>query len=83
MKANFSEIEDAFMFVSMGQPYEHIAYLSKKTGKIYYHSEYADDMDELPEDIDDPKYAAIPHKRELGLGKKLALKFAYNFWLPP
>jgi len=79
MEINFSEIEDAFMFVSMGQPYEHMAYLSKESGEIYYHSEYGDNPEELPEDIDDPIYTAIPHKKDLGLGKNLALEFAYKF----
>lgn len=75
---NLSNIEDAFMFVSEGQPYEHMAYISKENGEIYYHSEYGD-FDELPEDIDDPKYVAIPHKKELGLGKNLVLKFAHKY----
>ncbi len=79
MGINFNEIEDAFMFVSMGQPYEHMAYLSKESGEIYYHSEYGDNPEELPNDIDDPIYVAIPHKKELGLGKNLALEFAYKF----
>lgn len=79
MGINFNEIEDAFMFVSMGQPYEYMAYLSKESGKIYYHSEYGDNPEELPDDIDDPIYVAIPHKNELGLGKNLALRFAYKF----
>jgi len=67
------------MFVSMGQPYEHMAYLSKKSGKIYYHSEYVDTPEELPDDIDDPVYVKIPHQKELGLGKNLALEFSYKF----
>lgn len=79
MKVNFSEIECAFMFVSMAQPYEHMAYLSKESGKIFYYSMYGDYPEELPDDIDDPKYIAIPHKKELGLGKNLALEFAYKF----
>ena len=79
MVIKFSEIEDAFMFVSMGQPYENMAYLSKKSGKIYYHSEYGDNIEQLPDDIDDPIYIEIPHKKKLGLGKNLALEFSYKF----
>ncbi len=79
MAINFSEIEDAFMFVSMGQPYEYMAYLSKESGKIYYHSEFGDNPEELPENIDEPIYVAIPHKKELGLGKNLVLEFTYEF----
>ncbi|MFW8602451.1 transglutaminase-like domain-containing protein [Desulfobacterota bacterium M19] len=78
MKINYSDIEDAFMFVSSGYPCEHTAYISRYTGVIYYHSEYGD-FDELPEDIDDPQYISIPHKTELNLGKRLVLKFAYKY----
>jgi len=36
--------------------------------------------DELPDDVeDDEKYAAIPNKRELGLGKPMVLDFAREF----
>jgi hypothetical protein len=30
----------------------------------------------LPDDIDDEKYVAVPHKNELGLGKPLVMDFA-------
>jgi hypothetical protein len=56
------------------------AFLSKDTGAIYCHSEYSDDLDELPSDIDEgDKYLAIPHKNDLELGKRLALRFAEEF----
>jgi hypothetical protein len=43
-------------------------------------SDAAELNDELPDDIeDDEKYIAIPDKRELGLGKPLALEFAREF----
>ncbi len=75
--AKFSEIEDAFGFVSSGAPSEHAAYLSVATGKTYCHTEIGDNFEPLPDDIDEPgKYLAIPHKNDLGLGKPLALKFA-------
>lgn len=77
MVVEFKDILEAFEFVSFDSMYEHQAFLDKSTGKLYYHSEFGDDMDELPEDIDDEKYIEIPHKRELGLGKNLALNFAY------
>ncbi len=36
--------------------------------------------DELPDDVeDDEKYAAIPDKRELGLGKPMVRDFAHEF----
>ena len=84
MPASFREIFDAFEFVSMsGGLGDHQAFLCRRTGKIYWHSEFSD-VDELndalPDDIeDDEKYIAIPDKRELDLGKPLVLDFAREF----
>ena len=79
MAISFSDIEDAFFFVSMDQQYMHNAYLCKETGEMFYTSEIGD-SDELPEDIDDPdKYIAIPHKNELDLGKTLVNEFTSTY----
>lgn len=78
MEISFDEIENAFMFVSMDQPYMHNAYLCKETGQIFYTSEIGD-SDELPEDIDDPKYISIPHRNDLDLGKALVIEFTSEF----
>jgi hypothetical protein len=84
MPASFQEILDALEFVSMDSGLgEHWAVLCRQTGKIYWRSEFSD-LDELndkpPDDIDDDeKYVAIPHKRDLGLGKPLVLDFAREF----
>ena len=79
MGVKFQDISEAFEFVSFGSMYEHQAFLDKETGKVYYHSEFGDDEEELPEDIDDEKYIVIPHKNDLGLGKKLVLDFAHQY----
>ena len=79
MLFEFKDILEAFEFVSFGSMYEHQAFLDTSTGKIYYHSEYGDDLDELPEDIDNERFIEIPHKNELDLGKKLVLEFAYRY----
>ena len=78
MKLNFKDILEAFEFVSFGSIYEYQAFLDKESGKIYWHSEYCDDKDELPQDIDDGNYIAIPHKNELDLGSTLVFDFAYQ-----
>jgi hypothetical protein len=73
----FDDLLDAFEFVSAGQPIEHEAYLCVPTGVIHYHSEFGDNEEPLPDDIEDSeKYLAIPHKNDLDLGKRLALRFA-------
>lgn len=79
MAIKFSDIEDAFFFVSMDQPYMHNAVLCKETGRIFHTSELGD-SDELPEDIEDPdKYIGIPHKNELDLGRALVIRFTSEF----
>jgi len=77
MPIRFSDIEDAFFFVSMGEMYMNSAILCIETGQIFYISDFGD-SDELPEDIDDApdKYIDIPHKNELDLGKSLVLEFS-------
>jgi len=77
MPVSFKDILDAFQFVSGGGMGEHQAFLCKPSGKIYWHSELAGDVEELPDDIEESdKYVEIPDKRELDLGKPLALDFA-------
>ncbi|MDK1492863.1 UPF0158 family protein [Sinorhizobium sp. 7-81] len=76
MTVNFSELRDAFEFVSSGGSGENTAYLCKETGKIYW-EDWLDDVEELPDDIEDSaKYIPIPDKRELDLGMPLVLSFA-------
>jgi hypothetical protein len=64
MSVSFKEILNAFDFADAG---ENRAFLCRKTGKIYLHSEFSDFdefNDELPDDVEDEgKYLAIPDKR--------------------
>lgn len=78
MAITYDEIENAFIFVSMDQQSMHNAYLCKETGRIFYTSEMGD-SDELPEDIDNPKYICIPHKNDLDLGKDLVIEFTSKY----
>ena len=75
MGIKFSDIEDAFLFVSMSPMYTNHAILCKETGKIYYASEYGDD-DEIPEEIfEDDDCLEIPNKNDLDLGQHLVFEF--------
>jgi hypothetical protein len=65
MPISFSELQLAFEFVSSGGMGENEAYLDRQSGKIYWHSEFGYNDEELPDDIDDEKYIAIPDKIEL------------------
>ncbi len=80
MSVSFTELSDAFQFVRAGHNEENQAYLCKESGKIYCHSEFVPDLDELRDDIEDEeKYLRIPDQRSLDLGKPLALDFAREF----
>lgn len=80
MPVSFKDILLAFEFVSTGSAGEHQAFLCRQSGKLYWHSEFTGESDELPDDIEDTdKYVQIPDKRELDLGKPLVLDFARQF----
>jgi hypothetical protein len=79
MAVSFSDLQLAFEFVSSGGMGENEAYLDRQSGKIYWHSKFGEDDEELPDDIDNEKYIAIPDRRELDLGKPLVLEFAREF----
>src|SRR5947209_20238119 len=76
MAVNFSDLQLALEFVSSSGMGENEAYLDRRSGKIYWHSEFGESDDELPDDIDDEKYMSIPDTRELGLGTPLVLDLA-------
>ncbi|QBY55014.1 hypothetical protein [Cupriavidus oxalaticus] len=73
----YDDLSMSFEFVSCAAPTAHNAYVSLDSGKIYWTSEFNDDFDEeIPDDIEtSDRYVAIPHKTELGLGRRLALQF--------
>jgi hypothetical protein len=79
MSVSFSDLQLALEFVSGGGMGENKAYLDRQSDKIYWHSEFGDNDEELPDDIDNEKYIVIPDKRELDLGKPLVLDFAREF----
>jgi hypothetical protein len=77
---SFDDVRAAFEFAGLTGLCRNQAFVCRQTGKIYWHSDDLDDLDELPPDIEDvAKYVAVPDKRELGLGKPLALDFAREF----
>src|SRR5213595_3204656 len=71
------ELSMALEFVSSGLLGEHDAYVSLDTGQVYWVSDLNDDFDEeIPDDLEtSDRYLAIPHRNELDLGRRLALRF--------
>ena len=51
MAISFSDLRLAFELVSSGGMNENEAYLDRQSGKIYWHSEFGDNDEELPDDI--------------------------------
>jgi hypothetical protein len=87
LSLDFTEIRNAFEFVSSGSRDENNAYVCKKTGVIYWTSRTLDLEEEVPKDLETSlDYVEVPHKNELKLGQSLALTFIdqmlpdeYNF----
>jgi hypothetical protein len=78
VSVNAEELRTTFEFVNFGTPLEHSAYICVDTGKIYCHSLSAglEEEEDLPEDLEtSDRYIAVPHKSDLGLGRRLALAF--------
>jgi len=71
----FSDIQDAYLFVSSAPYGDHSAVLRKDTGQILYSSE-SGDIDEMEDaDLDWETCVEIPHKNDLDLGKALVFDF--------
>ena len=76
MSTKIAVIIDAIHFISSDPDGESEAFLSLRSGKIYYRSSYTEDFDTIPDDIDDEtKYLPIPHKNDLDLGLALIFEF--------
>jgi hypothetical protein len=80
MAVSWHELEGSFEWVSFDGGGANQAFLCKATGRIYWHSDNGDDLEELPDDIEDgERYIAIPDKRELELGTPLVFEFVRQF----
>jgi hypothetical protein len=80
VSVDWTELLHTFEFVSLGQPHEHEAVLCRKSGKLLWHSDVAEDIEKWPDDADDDeKYLSIPHKKEFDLGTPLVFAFAEQF----
>jgi hypothetical protein len=72
-----SELVDACEFVSASIFDEHQAYICRRTGRFVYVAEGVDVEEDtaVPDDPDPADYLPVPHRRDLHLGKRLALSF--------
>jgi len=73
----FDDLLMAFDWVSASPDMVNQAFVSRVTGQVHWSSTFSDLEEELPDDIEDGSiYVPVPHKRDLNLGKKLAIAFA-------
>jgi len=79
MNIKFSDVLDLFELVNFGSQFDNEGYICKLSGKTYFYSGLGDNEEELPDDINDEKYLAIPHKNELNLGINLAFDFIQEY----
>jgi hypothetical protein len=79
MDIKFSDVLDLFELINFGSQFDHEGYICKASGKTYFHSEFGDNEEELPNDITDERYLVIPHKNELNLGINLAFDFIQEY----
>lgn len=75
MPVAWDDISSAFAFVSFDGG-GNSAYVCRRTGAVYWHSELGDNFEELPEDIESDNYLALPEPRDLDLGSRLVMSFA-------
>ena len=72
----YSDVLDAYLFVSAGMQSENQAFICKTTGTVHYSSDAIDDEEELPDDLEtSDSYVSVPHRYELDLGNDLVFSF--------
>ncbi|WEN15610.1 UPF0158 family protein [Rhodanobacter sp. AS-Z3] len=70
-------LEDVLLLLGGRDMYGNAVWVCRETGEKLCHSDEFDEFGPLPEDIDDAeRYVPVPDKRDLELGKPLALEFA-------
>lgn len=75
---SYDAIEDAFNYISSGQPGDRKAMVHRVTGKVFLASVEAG-FDQTPPDADnDPDFLLIPCRQDLDSGKGLMLEFFRN-----
>ena len=77
MPVAWNDLLTAFTFLSGDPTFGNTAWVSRETGKIFWHAESGDCFDELPEDIGEAeKYIRLANPRDLDLGSNLVMRFA-------
>lgn len=77
---HLSELIDALQWIGAAGSFENAAYVDRKTGKIWWvGGDWEDEDDPVPHDVGDGAlYLSVPDPAELGLGRRLVLRFAHE-----
>ena len=74
---NFDKLLEAFEFANFSGDFDSSAYVDLETGNVYWVAEEMEDLEEVPDDIEtSDRYLMLPDKRDLDLGRNLAISFA-------
>jgi hypothetical protein len=77
VSVDLDDLLSAIEWASAGVSFGTAAYIRRNDGCIFWVGDDAEEIEGFPTDIDDEsRYVALPSKRELGLAKPLALRFA-------
>ena len=77
---NLDNLLEAFEFANFNGGIESNAYVDLETGHLYWVAEEMEGFEEVPDDIEtSDRYLMLPDKRDLELGRNLALSFAEEF----
>jgi hypothetical protein len=75
---SYDAIDDAFNYISEGQPGDRRAMVHRVTGKVFMASVEAGFDQIPPEAANDPDYLLIPRRQDIDPGKGLIIKFFNN-----
>lgn len=79
MPVKLSDLDEALTVVGGGMSGDGKAWVCRATGEVIWYSEEMGDLPPLPKDINNAKhYVPVPDKRDLDLGKSLAVDFVFN-----
>src|SRR5689334_19775704 len=77
---SLSDLLLAFEWLSSGDGFDKVVYVSRTTGAIHWASESLDLEEELPDDLDDESlYAVLPDKNDLDLGSRVVFRFVDRY----
>lgn len=78
----FDKLLEAFEFANFSGISDINSYVDLETGQTYWVSDEMEPLEDLPDDIEtSDRYLMLPDKRDLELGRNLAISFAEEFLL--